>query len=70
MNKIWSFTKLIILILIFVPVLVFASSKIRGKVTDKSSGEPLPGANVYLENTNLGSATTIDGTYLINNVFS
>ncbi|MGB8319795.1 MAG: TonB-dependent receptor, partial [Ignavibacteriaceae bacterium] len=68
MNKIWSFTKLIILALVFVPALAFASSKIRGKVIDKSTGEPLPGANVYLENTNLGSATTIDGTYSINNV--
>ena len=68
MNKFWSFTKLMTLVIIFVQISVFANSKIKGKVLDKSTGEPLPGANVMLENTNLGSATSFDGTYTINNI--
>ncbi len=68
MNKFWSLIRLMALAIIFVPVSVLASSKIIGKVIDKRTGEPLPGANIYLENTNLGSATAVDGTYTINNV--
>ena len=41
------------------------AGKITGKVTDKDSGDPLPGANVFLEGTSLGAATLVDGTYII-----
>jgi TonB-dependent receptor len=42
--------------------------RITGTVTDKSSGDPLPGANVFLEGTSLGSATTNEGKYIIRQV--
>ncbi len=42
--------------------------KISGKLVDAQTGEPLIGANVYLENTVLGAATDLDGVYLIPNV--
>ncbi len=42
-----------------------ASSKITGVVTDVSTGEPLPGANVFLEGTAIGAATGIDGYFVI-----
>lgn len=35
---------------------------IQGTVTDKN-GEPVPGANVFLEGTTIGGATKEDGTY-------
>jgi TonB-linked SusC/RagA family outer membrane protein len=35
---------------------------IKGKVTD-AAGNPLPGANVFIELTNLGAATDHDGSY-------
>ena len=43
---------------------------IRGKVTDKDSNQPLPGATVVLQNTNpvIGVVTNLDGEYVINNV--
>ena len=68
MNKPWSFILLVALMIIFIPLTAQAGSKIRGRVTDNSTGAPLPGANVFLEGTSLGSATDMDGTYTINNV--
>jgi len=39
--------------------------KLRGKVSDKESGEPLIGANVTVEGTNLGASTDLNGDYVI-----
>lgn len=36
---------------------------IRGHVTDAGSGETLPGVNIALKGTNLGTATSSDGNY-------
>ena len=54
----------------FLVSLAFGGStgKIAGVVKDKKSGEPLIGANVRLEGTNLGGATDYDGKYFIINV--
>ncbi len=41
---------------------------IKGRITDAKTGLPLIGANVYLSNTMKGSATDIEGHYLINNI--
>ncbi len=38
---------------------------ITGTVTSKDTGEPLVGANVYLEGTTFGSATDVEGMYRI-----
>jgi len=55
---------------LLIPAFVFAQSsgKIAGVVKDKSTGEPLPGVNVVIEGTTMGSATDIDGYYVILNV--
>ncbi len=42
--------------------------KISGIVFDKETGNPLIGANVYLENTSFGAATDEDGTFFIENI--
>lgn len=44
------------------------TGKIAGIATDKSTGEPLIGVNVVLEGTSLGSATDLDGTFIILNI--
>lgn len=44
------------------------TGKIAGTVTDKSSGEPLPYVNVYIENQSLGASTDEEGYYSILNV--
>ncbi len=38
---------------------------VKGKVVDATTGEPLPGANVFLVGTSIGSATGEDGTFRI-----
>lgn len=58
------------LLLIMLPVSLFAgvTGKIVGEVKDKQTGEPLPGANVVIEGTMFGSASDINGTFIILNI--
>jgi len=42
--------------------------KIQGQVIDQETGQPLPGCNVIVEGTTMGSATDIEGFYTIINV--
>lgn len=57
------------IILLLLPVAVFAQTgQITGKVTDKQTGDALPGANIYLEGTSLGAASDLDGNFIILNV--
>ncbi|MBD3373703.1 TonB-dependent receptor [candidate division KSB1 bacterium] len=39
--------------------------KITGQVLDSSTGDPLPGANVIIEGTQLGAAADVEGKYVI-----
>lgn len=43
-------------------------SKIEGKISDATTGEPLFGANVILLDTHLGAAADVEGKYFIVNV--
>ena len=45
-----------------------AKSNVIGKVTDAATGEFLPGANVYLQDTNFGAASNAQGEFRINGV--
>jgi hypothetical protein len=58
----------VLLILALVPALVFGAGKIRGKVTDSGTGEPLVGANVVVVGTSMGAAANVAGEFLILNV--
>ena len=42
--------------------------KISGKITDSRTSEPLPGANVVIEGTTIGSSSDLEGDYVILNV--
>ena len=68
MNKLWSIILFVFLAVVITPSSVSASSKIKGKIIDKDTDTPLPGANIYLENTSIGTATDFDGEYTIANV--
>ncbi|MEE9288453.1 MAG: TonB-dependent receptor [Bacteroidota bacterium] len=66
-----------LLILLAYSVLLIAHSDVRcqtsfgsvqGVVTDSTTGETLPFANVVLEGTDFGSATNADGLYLISRI--
>ncbi len=41
---------------------------LSGVLTDASSGETLPGANIYMENTGIGTVTDLEGEYRLMNV--
>lgn len=66
--------KTILFAVIFLPSLLFSElnaqtkGSISGKVTDKSTGEVLIGANVVVMNTLTGASTDIDGYYSIENL--
>lgn len=47
---------------------LFAQSKISGTVIDGLTNNPLPGANVFVEGTNYGTAADADGNYVISKV--
>jgi outer membrane receptor for ferrienterochelin and colicin len=44
------------------------TGNVAGRVTDRKTGEPLIGASVVVEGTELGNATDLNGQYLIINV--
>jgi len=62
-------TRLIVVFILtlFSVTQIFAQGRanISGIVTDKATGEPLPGANVFIEGTSLGASTNLDGKYTI-----
>jgi outer membrane receptor protein involved in Fe transport len=49
-------------------LLNITGSKIQGIVTDEDSGEPIPYANVIIQESKIGTATGADGTFFILNV--
>ncbi len=58
------------LLFLLIPTLIFAGTtgKISGKVIDKETGQPLPGANVMVEGTTMGAAADLNGEYFILNI--
>lgn len=46
----------------------FAQNQIRGTVTDFESGMGIPGVQIIVKATNLGTVTDLDGNYILNNV--
>lgn len=61
---------LLVVTLLLICQFAFAQQKggVRGTVYDKSTGDPMIGATVYLEGTDYASITNIDGDYSINGV--
>lgn len=59
-----------VFLLLFFSQIVLGSTKgkISGTVVDAENGEPLIGANIFLESTTLGAASDLDGRFLILNV--
>ncbi|MCO6480104.1 MAG: TonB-dependent receptor [Phaeodactylibacter sp.] len=49
--------------LFLMPALAFSQIEVKGTVTDASTGEPLIGVNVLVENTSTGTVTDFDGSY-------
>jgi outer membrane receptor for ferrienterochelin and colicin len=58
----------ILILLLFFNALAGQTGKIAGRVIDDSSGEMLPGVNIFLEGTTLGAATDLEGDFIILNI--
>ncbi len=58
-------THIIAFLLICLSSSVVAQTVIRGKVTDASTGDPIPFANVVIKGSAIGASTDFDGVYLI-----
>ncbi len=57
------------LFLASLPMTLFAAnSVITGSVIDSQTNEPLPGANVYILGTGIGTASNMEGKFYISNV--
>lgn len=59
---------LMILLLGFQLLIAGTAGKITGRITDASTGEALIGVNVFIPATGQGSATDLEGRYMILNV--
>ncbi len=64
LEKSLLFSLLLALILI-APLWSGTTGKIAGTITDKSTGEPLPGANIVVAGTTLGAISDLNGHYTI-----
>jgi len=59
--------KKLFIFLLLLPFGALAQS-IKGTVTEKASGQSLPGVNVVVQGTTNGTSTDFDGNYTLNNV--
>ena len=57
---------LLLAIMWLVPGHAFSQITINGKVTSQVNGETLPGVNVLLKGSNIGTVTNMDGQYSLN----
>jgi TonB-dependent receptor len=49
----------------FQPLYAQGSGSIRGKILDIDTGDPLTGANVFVQNSSVGAASDLDGNFYI-----
>ncbi len=55
----------LLFIILLVSCLYSATGAIRGVVYDATTGKPLPGADVYLEDEKIGTSADLDGSYVL-----
>lgn len=66
-HRYWMlFGCLVAALLLAAPAQAQQERTVEGVVTDARNGEPIPGANVRIKNTTVGTTTDPDGTYAIN----
>ncbi len=61
-------TVFIFLFLVASSIAIAATGKIKGRVVDRATREPLIGANVIVVGTSFGAATDLNGDYVISNL--
>lgn len=63
--RIRFFRSMLLITLLLVTMGLHAQITVKGKITSAGDSEPLPGANVILKGTTIGTVTDIDGNYSI-----
>jgi len=58
--------RLFMYLMVMFPLCAFAQGTVSGTVTEASTGNPLPGANVIVKGTTNGTTTDFDGNFNIN----
>ncbi len=64
----WSVLLCMALFVSFTPSFAATSGQVQGTITDASTQESLPGANVFLKGTAIGSASDLEGQFRIANI--
>lgn len=65
-----TISKKLLFLLLLLPFAMLAQSNVNGVVSDKISGQPLPGVNVIVKGTTKGTTTDFDGKFMLSNVKS
>lgn len=60
-----KFFMIALAVLLFSSLAFSQTGKLSGKVTDRETGDALPGANVNLVGTNLGAASDVNGNFVV-----
>jgi len=55
-------------VILLFPLAMFAQQTVKGKVTEASSGSGLPGVDIIIKGTTVGTSTDFDGNYILDNV--
>lgn len=63
--RVWS---AVLLFILCSGLLAGTSGKLVGKVGSEITGEPLIGANIIIDGTNMGAAADVDGNFIIMNI--
>ncbi len=61
------YRKLLFLVLLL-PFCAIAQNKVEGMVLDNVSGQPIPGVNIKIEGSSVGTSTDFDGKFQLTNV--
>jgi TonB-dependent starch-binding outer membrane protein SusC len=65
-----TISKKLFITLLLLPITMLAQSTLKGTVTDKASGQPLPGVNVIVKGTTNGATTDFDGNFTLSKLKS
>ena len=59
---------LMLTVIVYSFSLAAQTGSLRGSITDESSGESLPGANIYIEGIGMGTISDNEGQYQLGNI--
>ncbi|MEZ4788278.1 MAG: carboxypeptidase-like regulatory domain-containing protein [Flavobacterium haoranii] len=60
--------KKLLLLLLILPISMFAQNTLKGVVLDSGSQQPLPGVNIVIKGTSNGTTTDFDGNFSLEKV--